>query len=144
MNKACPVIIRESHNTRGKEVLVFRHPLAGNQLVKGTIESGETLKNACERELFEESGIKAKSDIYLGKWNANFENQIWGFYLMTLDESLSELPEQWVHFTEDGGGLEFSFFWIKLDSNIIKPVTDDSFHPVFQRAISYIYSSLLM
>ncbi len=132
MNKACPVIIRERPN--GKEILVFHHPLAGNQVVKGTIKSGETLKSACERELFEESGIKATCESYLGEWVSNYENQVWGFYLM---KTKCNLPNNWVHFTEDGGGLEFSFFWRSLNSD-----TDDTFHPLFQGAISYINKRL--
>ena len=132
MNKACPVVVREQPN--GKEILVFRHPLAGSQIVKGTIESGETLKSACERELFEESGIKATSKRYLGEWASNYENQVWGFYLMQTTDKLSN---DWVHFTEDDGGLEFSFFWHSLNSDM-----DDSFHPLFQGAISYICNRL--
>ena len=80
MNKACPVILR---NREGNiDLLAFAHPLAGKQIVKGTIERGESLENACERELFEESGIIAKSSACLGEWDAGHEKQVWGFYLM--------------------------------------------------------------
>ena len=46
MNKACPVILRVNQNNE-LEILAFKHPMAGNQLVKGTIEDGETLEQAC-------------------------------------------------------------------------------------------------
>lgn len=132
MNKACPIVLR--HRDSDPEILAFRHPLAGSQIVKGTIEPGETLKKACERELFEESGIRATSDTYLGSWHSNFKNQIWGFYTMINEEPL---PERWTHFTNDGGGLEFSFFWHRLGFS-----PDENFHPLFQRAIIYITSRL--
>lgn len=132
MNKACPVIIRNENN--GPEILAFHHPLAGNQIIKGTIEPGESLKDACMRELFEESGVIAKSKSYLGEWVPNYENQVWGFYLMT---TASSLPENWKHYTKDGGGLEFSFFWQSLRS---KP--NESFHPLFKGAIAYICAKL--
>jgi hypothetical protein len=37
-NKACPVILRRRNQL---EILLFEHPLAGVQLVKGTIERSE-------------------------------------------------------------------------------------------------------
>lgn len=47
--------------------------------------------------------------------------------------TIDTLPENWVNFTKDDEGLEFAFYWHRFNSDI-----DDSFHPVFQRAISYI------
>ena len=35
----------------GTEVLVIEHPLAGIQLVKGTVEQGESVNDAAAREL---------------------------------------------------------------------------------------------
>ncbi|WP_272972120.1 NUDIX domain-containing protein [Comamonas terrigena] len=54
--KACPVVIRGLGTI---EILAFEHPLAGLQLVKGTIEPGETSAAAALRELREESGLHA-------------------------------------------------------------------------------------
>ena len=132
MNKACPVVLRDTPN--GKELLAFRHPLAGAQIVKGSIEKGESLEMACERELFEESGIRAKAGKFLGKWEANYEDQIWGFCQMEVNE---DLADTWVHYTRDDGGHEFAFFWLNLDAEL-----DDSFHPLFKGAIGYIRGKL--
>lgn len=128
MNKACPVVLRNS--SKGPELLVFRHSEAGVQVVKGTIEKGEALEAACEREFFEESGIRARAGKYLGRWEASYKHQVWGFCLM---DTPTDLPDSWVHYTEDDGGQEFSFFWVNLN---IEP--DDSFHPLFQEAIRFI------
>ena len=64
MNKACPVVLRIKNNKL--ELLAFKHPNAGNQLVKGGIKKGEHLESACVRELEEESGIQAKVVKQLG------------------------------------------------------------------------------
>ncbi len=42
----------------GRELLVFRHPLAGIQVPAGTVEFGETPEQAVIRKVAEESGIK--------------------------------------------------------------------------------------
>ena len=54
--KACPVVLRRTADRI--EILAFRHPLAGCQLVKGTIEVEETIQHAAERELHEETGVE--------------------------------------------------------------------------------------
>lgn len=132
MNKACPVILRKIGGQT--EILAFRHPLAGKQLVKGTIEANEPLTAACQRELFEESGIHAETVRFLGKWVSGYENQVWGFYLMACADSL---PEQWTHFTEDDGGHRFQFFWQPLN----RPL-DDKWHPLFKGAIEFIKQAM--
>ena len=54
--KACPVVAQIIDGM--EHLLVFKHPLAGYQLVKGTIELGERPSHAAVRELDEESGIR--------------------------------------------------------------------------------------
>ncbi|WP_318653947.1 NUDIX domain-containing protein [Pseudomonas sp. Y24-6] len=67
-NKACPVILS---GIPGAHILLFRHPIAGVQLVKGTIEKDETPAQAALRELSEESGIAAASVVSdMGSWDA--------------------------------------------------------------------------
>ena len=132
MNKACPVVTRIRNGQT--ELLVFKHPLAGNQLVKGTVEADEKLGSACERELLEESGLQATCGKYLGCWDAQFEGQVWGFYQM---EVIGDLSERWVHFTQDGGGLEFEFFWHRLDGEL-----GEEFHPLFKSAFQYLRQTL--
>ena len=109
MDKACPVLLR-NHNGR-TEILVFRHPLAGVQLAKGTIEPGETGLGAAERELWEEAGVRLKANRLLLEWQRRLGEPVWGIYLM---ETVSDLPDQWEHFCEDDGGHVFQFFWHPL------------------------------
>ncbi|HEY7885871.1 MAG TPA: NUDIX domain-containing protein, partial [Cellvibrionaceae bacterium] len=117
------------------EILVFEHPLTGFQLVKGTIEHGESLEDACERELFEESGIVGKVSENLGDWQAGFKGQVWSFCIMAYEQ---DLPEAWEYETQDGGGLTFRFSWYPLK---VKP--SGNWHPVFVRALGEVRKRLL-
>ncbi|WP_432767542.1 NUDIX domain-containing protein [Pseudomonas frederiksbergensis] len=73
-NKACPVILS---SIPGTHILLFRHPIAGVQLVKGTIEIGETPAQTALRELSEESGIEAASVVSdMGCWDASRPNMV--------------------------------------------------------------------
>jgi len=56
--KVCPVVHQQVDGVL--EVLAFRHPSAGNQFVKGTIEDGEPPPTAALRELREESGNRGR------------------------------------------------------------------------------------
>ena len=115
-------------------VLAFIHPLAGNQLVKGTIESKECLEQACIRELKEESGITANPAMALGTWDSKYQNQKWGFYLM---ESREHLPDSWDHFTEDDGGHLFHFFWQPIHGEL-----SNNWHPLFIGAVNFLRKAL--
>ncbi|MEE1866807.1 NUDIX hydrolase [Pseudomonas auratipiscis] len=127
-NKACPLILCRSARP---SILLFQHPLAGVQLVKGKIENGETFAQAALRELKEESGIvSAKVVSDLGCWDAGHQGQIWSFQLCETPETL---PPLWTHDTLDDHGHTFSFFWAPLDN---LPFADC--HPVFQRALLHL------
>ena len=56
-DKACAVVLSSESPPR---ILLFRHPQAGVQLVKGSIEPGETAQQAALRELWEETGVRAE------------------------------------------------------------------------------------
>jgi len=113
---------------------MFRHPLAGCQLVKGSIEPGESPAEAALRELYEEAGIAgAHLVVDLGLWAANEELQVWSFHLC---ESVQPLPNAWSHRCADGGGHVFEFFW--------HPLADEppDCWPVFVRAVHAVRARL--
>lgn len=131
-NKACPVILS---SIPGAHILLFRHPIAGVQLVKGTIEKGETPAQAAMRELSEESGIAAVSVVSdIGYWDSGHLDQIWSFQLCFTQ---APLPKQWTHHTLDDHGHTFRFFWAPLDD---LPFADC--HPVFRRALRHLTAKL--
>lgn len=133
-NKSCPVVLS---NTTPPKLLLFRHPLAGTQLVKGTIEHGETPGEAALRELEEESGIRgAAIERDLGCWVAGHLGQVWSFHLCRTHQAL---PQRWAHQTLDDHGHVFEFFWASLED---LPYADC--HPVFQRALDYLREVLKM
>ncbi|MDA8634793.1 NUDIX domain-containing protein [Rhodobacteraceae bacterium] len=66
-------------------MLMFRHPLAGIQLIKGTVEPSENPADAARRELFEESGLVSKQPLFfIGKNTRMVRGQIWYFYHLDL------------------------------------------------------------
>jgi len=132
--KAVPVVLRKSAS--GTEVLVFNHPLAGAQLVKGTVEPGESVNEAAVRELAEESGIVGAScDRDLGTWEQCPLGQVWHFRSMHVPASA--LPERWSHRTEDDGGHTFEFHWHRIDG-----VRPENCHPVFIAALEFLRARL--
>jgi ADP-ribose pyrophosphatase YjhB (NUDIX family) len=127
LRKVCPVVVRR---IAGRiEILAFRHPLAGCQLVKGTVEAGETIEHSAERELLEESGVVGVARKYLGKIQMRDPEQEWHFVAC----GVGPLPGKWTHRTSDGGGLNFEFFWRPLDRE-----PDESWHPTFRRSLAFI------
>ncbi len=131
-NKACPVVVRSKSD--GLQILAFRHPVAGRQIVKGTIERDEPAADAALRELFEEAGLQSATVIRdLGVWESGYEGQIWSFHLCEVDG----LPDEWAHHTQDGGGHDFAFFWHSLHES-----PDDDWHPLFKGALQWIEQNL--
>jgi 8-oxo-dGTP pyrophosphatase MutT (NUDIX family) len=129
IGKACPVVLRQRGGAT--EVLVFRHPLAGMQLVKGTIEADEKPSRAAQRELFEEAGVPTLGEgRQLGSDGTIAEGQVWHFVLCPV----SDLPERWTFHTHDDGGHLFAFSWHGLDA----PLDEQDWHPVFVRAMAAI------
>lgn len=129
VGKAVPIVVRWRSNKI--DLLVFDHPLAGRQLVKGTVEDGETAEAAAVRELFEESGVDGVSQvIFLGVQDYAELGQCWHFFQCMLDGGP---PESWEHFTSDGGGLTFQFCWQPLDQAIVNPNG-----PVFEQARRFV------
>ena len=130
--KAVPVLLREKRGVL--EVLAFRHPKAGLQIVKGTIEDGEPPEAAALRELKEESGVAdARLVGSLGTSESIADGEVWHFFRCEADEQ----PVRWVFATADGNGLIFSFFWHPLEA-----VPDHEWHPKFVRALEHIRAAL--
>lgn len=132
-NKSCPVVLRGSEV---REILAFAHPLAGLQLVKGSIEPGEPAAAAALRELAEEAGITgAWVEQYLGCWDSGHQGQVWSFHRCRVPHALADA---WVHHAADDGGHDFRFFWHPLD----KAADAAYWHPVFRGALDFIGNAL--
>ncbi|MBJ8481451.1 NUDIX hydrolase [Acinetobacter vivianii] len=135
MKKVVPVILR--HQKHGLEILAFRHPFAGIQLVKGTIEYDEKYDEAAIRELFEEAGLIAEPNPkFIGNFKLKSNQQDWYFYLC---EVSADLAETWIHHCQDDGGLDFEFFWFPLNQ---KP--NESWHQSFQEALAFLREKLII
>ena len=132
-NKSCQVVLRCNNNL--VEILAFRHPIAGVQLVKGTIERDESAQQTAIRELREEAGLlNAVITGDLGTWETGYQDQIWSFHLCSID---TQLPDAWDYFTFDDGGHLFSFFWHPIDAELA-----EDWHEVFRGAITFVREAL--
>ena len=133
IEKAVPVVLRSVEDRL--EILMFRHPLAGVQIVKGTVDPGEEPSSAALREFHEEAGI-SDGEIYglIGCSTTVAPSERWHFYRC----SAGGLPDRWNHHCSDGGGLDFSFFWQPLDED-----PRERCDPVFTRALGFIRHAVL-
>lgn len=126
--KVCPAVLRGAGGTR--EALVFAHPLAGVQLVKGTMEAGEDIEAAGRRDLFEEAGVEGLPLPGMLAMSSRISpGQLWHFLLLSGDG----LPEHWTHHCADDGGRDFAFFWHRLAD-----APDEDWHEIFKRALAHI------
>ena len=133
IDKVCPLLLRRR---RGKlQILAFRHPRAGRQIVKGTLEEGEEPAAAVLRELTEESGIDdAVVVASVGLFLDPECSQRWHIFLCRVAHAL---PDEWSFYTSDGGGHTFAFFWHNLDET-----PGEEWYPLFQRALAWIGAQL--
>ncbi|GAA5009783.1 NUDIX domain-containing protein [Acinetobacter puyangensis] len=132
-HKVCPIVLKK--NQARLDILLFQHPNAGIQLVKGTPDPDEDLIQAAARELWEESGLKVNPDSlhYLGEKIFSIVNQQWHFYYCESNENRM----QWSWQTIDDHGHTFDFFWSDLH-NIHQKMKDWKMHPVFSDVLLYI------
>lgn len=116
--KVIAYIFRKS----GQEILVFDHesfPEAGTQVVGGTVEEGEDLKNALSREILEESGlvIAPHELVKLGETTYKRLDREELNHRHYFTVSRDDLPEAWDHIVHSDGEdneMVFNFFWISI------------------------------
>lgn len=132
--KACPCVIRT--HLGHPQILAFRHPLAGCQIPKGTVENNELVPQAVLRELEEETGLNDVKIISLIGYIHNYvgagsdesgplEKHIWYLYHLELT---SESKAKWSHQaigSPEENGLTFECYWQNLYEDYI------DFHPIF-------------
>lgn len=120
-SKVFAYILREN---QGKdELLIFAHrdyPAAGLQVPAGTVEEGEELVAAVQREVWEESGLDNFSEVqYLG--NRDFIHEGRGeihhrsFFVL---DYIGESPQRYSFEVQGSGtdqGLVFNYSWIGLE-----------------------------
>ena len=129
MTSSIPLIKKKkvlAYITRGKQLLVFRHPQfpeAGLQVPAGTVEENESLDEAVLRETEEETGLENfKILSFLGE--SFLEYELDGkkiaekryFYHLLPPENI---PETWLAYEwspSDGSPapIEFEYFWLDL------------------------------
>ena len=129
VEKACPLVLRQRAGRY--EILAFTHPTAGCQVVKGTIEPGETPEEAACRELREESGCVLDTMEPLG--TVRIDGGLWHVFA-TLS---NDLPDTWTHQTEYDLGHAFAFFWYPLEAPL-----DDRWDALFHALFAQVHAPL--
>lgn len=136
--KALAAVLRGPAATR--ELLIFRHPLTGDQLPKGTIEPGEAPAAAAIRELREESGLQLSAPRPFGTWVRPWAPgydapQLWHLFSF---EAPPGLPDSWSHAAEGSpaeAGLIFAYRWVPLTPALL-PAMRPLFAPVVERLLA--------
>ena len=114
VQKACAYITRETG-----ELLIFEGPgHDGLQVPKGTIETGESPREALFREVLEESGLgtlngttKLTTDVWTRRESPP-KRYVRHFFHATVHEP----RDRWTHTVTDGGnedGAAFDFRWVR-------------------------------
>ena len=129
---ACPVALHPDGGQR--RIAVFKHPLAGLQLVKGAIHAEELPAAAAARELFEESGLETRAALPIGTSGSILEGEQWHFALCRI---VPPVRDRWQHLCKDGGGQLFQFKWMPLDAS-----AQSGFEPRDLRALDWIRGAL--
>jgi 8-oxo-dGTP diphosphatase len=116
--------------TQGNKLLVFRHtqfPEAGIQVPGGTVEPGESPRDAVLREVHEETGLTeievcaflGECDLDLSPYGRDLVEKRHFFHL----EFRGEAHETWLHYEQhpsDGSPapIESEFYWVTLPEGI--------------------------
>ena len=119
VRKACAYVTRASG-----ELLVFEGPgHDGYQIPKGTVEPGETPREAVYREIAEESGLGRVGPV------RHLASDVWcrrpsppRWYVRSFFHArVHDARDRWSHVVRDGGaedGTEFEFSWIAPGSDV--------------------------
>jgi ADP-ribose pyrophosphatase YjhB (NUDIX family) len=118
VRKACTYITRN-----GSELLVFEGPgHEGLQIPKGTVEPGETLREAAYREAVEESGLatfESLRHLTTDVWTRR-ESPPRRYVRSFFHAPVHEPRDAWTHTVTGEGeerGTEFEFSWIDLPTD---------------------------
>lgn len=130
-HKACAIVTRDIDER--VQVLLFRHPTAGVQIVKGGRIGCETPIQTAKRELYEESGLEASSGAFLFQQDQPEIGQTWAI----IKCNVIETRDKWIWQTHDDFGHAFRFFWHDLSTGAPEEM-DEIFSRVYAALPDYI------
>ena len=125
-----PVTVQKvlAYITRGDELLVFTHrdfPEAGLQIPAGTIEPGESARDAALREVAAETGLSGVVVVkHLGRYLYDmnpYKDEMHDRHVFHL-KSTASTPSIWQHEERNAEGeapISFIFQWMKLDDPLL-------------------------
>jgi 8-oxo-dGTP pyrophosphatase MutT (NUDIX family) len=138
VHKAVACVLRESPG--GPELLIFTHPQGTVQIPKGTVDPGESPREAVVRELEEESGLVAVSVVEPAHELARHvprgpqgvgadEDQTWHLFRL---RAVAGTPDTWRHEargSDEEDGLVFDFAWVALAH------AREALHPLYHAVV---------
>lgn len=131
VKKACTYITRN-----GSELLVFEGPgHDGLQIPKGTVEPGESPREAAYREAVEESGLATfgrLEHLITDVWTRR-ESPPKRYVRSFFHAPVHEPRDAWTHTVTAGGaerGTEFEFSWVELPTEATFALDLDDYLPV--------------
>lgn len=122
VQKVWAYIFRDHHGEI--ELLVFEHVYvdAGIQIPGGTVEQGEDLYTAIEREVLEESGLHIESFELLQTLERNWQGTDVRAHLFAV-QAPDGLADEWVHHVTGDGedeGMHFRYYWLpRIDWSLV-------------------------
>ncbi len=131
IHKACPIVLHP--DGAPLRHLMFEHPTAGLQLVKGSIEPGEPPVRAAARELFEESGLETVAAVPIGHSDEIVSSERWHFSLCRVKPPVRDA---WFHLCADDGGIRLRLSWFEFGTSL------PDFSTPYVKAASWIERSL--
>ena len=125
------------------QLLVFDHPVAGTQIVKGTVEDGETLQEALVRELLEEPGLLCDGGSHVGTWdrtvgggpNEDGALELARWHVFEVRAPV-DAPDAWAHQasgSEEEARHVFRFRWVDIDASL-----PEALHPLFHETATIV------
>lgn len=113
IEKAYAYIIRVRDDE--PELLVFEQDdeNAGVQIPGGTVEPMETIQNAAQREVYEETGLKLPELTLLGSFELHYDELYRiSFFVAVVDHSIRN---EWTHKVrgkDEDAGMRFHYHWL--------------------------------
>lgn len=121
IHKAVACVVRRDPG-QGPALLCFRHPLAGVQIPKGTVEHGEDIAAATLRELEEETGLTlTTAPDFIGTWDRDFADGAVHRWHIGLLPAPDGVPDTWRHRASGSpaeDGLIFDLHWLPVDGRL--------------------------
>lgn len=134
-NKVFIYLVR-NQGTRAELLVLASHDEPGVEVPKGSVNPGESLKQAVFRELAEETGITS-ARIVKGLGSAVWQDENQHFFQLEATEVHPDTFEHTVTGNDVDHGLRYCFRWCRIDTDLATVLVQgcDRFIPELRRSV---------